>query len=108
MVRNHDAPTLLIGTGVVSALGSLSTGAALIVLAEGLHKGLRSTGMGVVYALSVAIFGGATQPLIAWLIHVTHQPLAPAFYLMVTTAIGIAAMVLVRETHPELAVARSA
>jgi MFS transporter, MHS family, citrate/tricarballylate:H+ symporter len=108
MVRNHDAPTLLIGTAIVSALGSLSTGAALIVLAEGLHKNLRSTGMGVVYAVSVALFGGGTQPLIAWLIHVTHQPLAPAFYLMVTTAIGIGAMLAVRETHPELAVARAA
>jgi hypothetical protein len=75
------------------------------VLAEGLHKNLRSTGMGAVYAISVALFGGGTQPLIAWLIHVTHQPLAPAFYLMITTAIGIAAMALVRETHPELAAA---
>jgi MHS family citrate/tricarballylate:H+ symporter-like MFS transporter len=107
MVKNHDAPTLLIGTGVISALGSLSTGAALIVLAEGLHKGLRSTGMGVVYAVSVALFGGATQPLIAWLIHTTHQPLAPAYYLLITTAIGIGAMLAVRETHPHLASARA-
>jgi MFS family permease len=107
MVRNHDAPTLLIGTGVISALGSLSTGAALIVLAEGLHKGLRSTGMGAVYAVSVALFGGATQPLIAWMIHTTNQPLAPAYYLLVTTAIGIGAMLVVRETHPHRATARA-
>ena len=102
MVRNHDVPTLWIGSGVVSALGSLSTGPALIVLAEGLHKGLRSTGMGVVYAVSVALFGGATQPLIAWLIHTTGEPLAPAFYLMITTVIGIIAMVVVKETAPIL------
>jgi MHS family citrate/tricarballylate:H+ symporter-like MFS transporter len=108
MVHNHDAPTLLIGTGVISALGSLSTGAALIVLAEGLHKGLRSTGMGAVYAVSVALFGGATQPLIAWMIHATHQPLMPAYYLLVTTAIGIGAMLLVRETHPHMATATAA
>ncbi|HLK23855.1 MAG TPA: MFS transporter [Caulobacteraceae bacterium] len=100
MVRNHDAPTLLLGTAVISALGSLSTGAALIVLAEGLHKGLRSTGMGAIYALSVAIFGGSTQPLIAWVTEKTHQPLAPAYYLMLTTLVGIAAMLSVRETSP--------
>lgn len=107
MVRNHDAPTLWIGTGVISALGSLSTGAALIVLAEGLNKQLRSTGMGVIYAISVALFGGATQPLIAWIIHTTGQPLAPAFYLMATTLVGIAAMLSVKETAPHLAEVRA-
>jgi MFS transporter, MHS family, citrate/tricarballylate:H+ symporter len=105
MVRNHDLVTLWTATGVISALGSMSTGAALIVLAEGLRKELRSTGMGTVYAVAVALFGGATQPLIAWIIHVTGQPLAPAFYLMATTLIGIVAMVSVRETAPGLAIA---
>jgi MHS family citrate/tricarballylate:H+ symporter-like MFS transporter len=107
MVRNHDAITLWTATGLISALGSMSTGAALIVLAEGLRKGLRSTGMGTVYAVAVALFGGVTQPLIAWIIHVTGNAMAPAFYLMITTVVGIAAMVLVRETAPHLAPARA-
>jgi len=107
MVRNHDAITLWTATGLISALGSMSTGAALIVLAEGLHKGLRSTGMGTVYAVAVALFGGITQPLIAYVIHVTGNAMAPAFYLMATTVVGITAMVMVRETAPHLAVARA-
>jgi MHS family citrate/tricarballylate:H+ symporter-like MFS transporter len=102
MVRNHDAITLWSGTGLISALGSMSTGAALIVLAEGLSKGLRSTGMGTVYAVAVALFGGITQPLITYVIHVTGNAMAPAFYLMATTVVGIVAMVLVRETAPHL------
>ena len=107
MVRNHDAITLWTATGLISALGSMSTGAALIVLAEGLRKGLRSTGMGTVYAVAVALFGGITQPLIAYVIHVTGNAMAPAFYLMATTVVGITAMVMVRETAPHLAVARA-
>jgi hypothetical protein len=107
MVRNHDAITLWTATGLISALGSMSTGAALIVLAEGLRKGLRSTGMGTVYAVAVALFGGITQPLIAYVIHVTGNAMAPAFYLMATTVVGIIAMVMVRETAPHLAVARA-
>ena len=103
MVRNHDAPTLLIGTGVISAFSSMSAGAALIVLAEGLRRELRATGMGAIYALAVAIFGGATQPLIAWMIHTTGQALMPAYYLMGTTLVGIVAMILVRETAPKAA-----
>jgi MHS family citrate/tricarballylate:H+ symporter-like MFS transporter len=108
MVKNHDAATLLIGTGVISAFSSMSAGAALIVLAEGLRRELRATGMGAIYALAVAIFGGATQPLIAWMIHTTNQPLMPAYYLMATTVVGLIAMVLVRETAPKTALAAAA
>jgi MFS family permease len=100
IVRNHDAATLWTGTAVISALGSMSTGAALIWLAEALRKEIRSTAVGAVYAVTVATFGGVTQPLIAWMIHVTDQPLAPAFYLMVTTLIGLAAMIAMTETAP--------
>ncbi len=100
IVRNHDAVTLWTATGVISALSSMSTGAALIWLGEALRKEIRSTATGGVYAVTVASFGGVTQPLIAWLIHTTHDPLAPAFYLMATTVIGLAAMIAMTETAP--------
>jgi MHS family citrate/tricarballylate:H+ symporter-like MFS transporter len=100
LVRNHDAVTLWGVTALVSALGSLSTGAALIWLTEGLRKEIRSAGMGGLYAVAVAVFGGTTQPLLVWLIHVTGQPMAPAFYLMGTTLVGLTAMALMRETAP--------
>lgn len=100
IVRNHDPMTLWIGTGLISALGSMSTGAALIWMTEALRKEIRSTATGGIYAITVALFGGVTQPLLIWLIHVTGNPLAPAFYLMVTTVIGLAAMLMMRETAP--------
>jgi MFS transporter, MHS family, citrate/tricarballylate:H+ symporter len=97
----HPQPWVLWGvTGLVSALSSLSTGAALIWLTEGLRKDSRSAGMGTLYAVAVAVFGGTTQPLLLWLIDVTGQPMAPAFYLMFTTAIGLMAMALMKETAP--------
>ena len=99
-MRNHDAPTLWIATGLISALGSMSTGAALTWLSEALRKEIRSAATGGVYAITVASFGGITQPLLAWLIHVTHQPLAPAYYLMATTLVGLAAMIAMTETAP--------
>lgn len=100
IVRNHDPATLWIATGVISALSSMSTGAALIWLSEALRKEIRSAATGGVYAITVATFGGVTQPLIAWLIEATHQPLAPAYYLMATTLVGLAAMVSMIETAP--------
>jgi MFS family permease len=100
IVRNGDAPTLWTSTAVISAMSSLSTGAALVWLSEAMRKEIRGLAVGGVYAFTVASFGGATQPLLAWLIETTHQPLAPAFYLMVTTLIGLAAMFAMTETAP--------
>ncbi len=100
LVKNHDPLTLWVVTGLVSALGSLSAGSALVWLTEGLRKEIRSAGMGSLYATAVAVFGGTTQPLLVWLMHVTNQPLAPAYYLMATTVIGLIAMLLMRETAP--------
>ncbi len=107
IVRNHDAVTLWIGTAIVSALSSMSTGAALIWLSEALRKEIRSTATGAVYAITVATFGGITQPLLAWLLHTTGQPLAPAYYLMVTSLVGLGAMLAMTETAPRQLAAKA-
>jgi len=100
LVRNHDAATLWGVTALISALSSISNGAALIWLTEGLRKEIRGVGIGTLYAVAVAVFGGMTQPLLERLIDITGQPMAPAFYLMFTTAIGLVAMALMKETAP--------
>jgi len=98
MVRFHNALTLYAATGVIAALSSLSTGAALISLTEAIRKEVRGVGVGVVYAVAVTLFGGATQPIIAWLTHSTHNAMAPAYYMAATSLIGIIAMANMRET----------
>ena len=98
LVRNHDGPTLLAATAVITFLSALSTGAVLVSISESLRKEVRVLGMGAVYATAVALFGGTTQPIIASLIEVTHDPLSPAWYMMAFTAIGLVASVLSRET----------
>jgi predicted branched-subunit amino acid permease len=54
--------------------------------------------VGAVYAVAVTVFGGSTQFIITGLIKWTGQPLAPAYYMMVATVIGIIAMVMMQET----------
>jgi MHS family citrate/tricarballylate:H+ symporter-like MFS transporter len=108
IVRNHDPATLWTGTAVIGALGSMSTGATMTWLTEAMRKEIRSAATGGVYAVTVAAFGGVTQPLLAWLIHVTNQPLAPAFYLMATTLVGLAAMIAMTETAPGRLAAKAA
>ena len=48
----------------------------------------------------VAIFGGTAQLVVAWLTEVTGNALAPSWYLLVATAAGLGAMILMPETSP--------
>jgi MFS family permease len=100
LVRNHDGPTLWAFQGVMGALSSLSTGAALIWLTEGLRKEIRSLGMGGVYAIAVTVFGGATPAFLSWLVHVTGSPMSPAWFVLAAAAVCLVAMVILDETAP--------
>jgi MHS family citrate/tricarballylate:H+ symporter-like MFS transporter len=100
MVRNHNAVTLLTANAVLGGLSALSSGVALICLTESLRKEVRSAVLATVYAVAVAVFGGTTQLVVTWLIRVTGNSLAPAWYMMAATAIGLVAMAAMKETAP--------
>jgi len=92
--------TLLGATAVLSILQALPTAPIVTWLTESLPASIRSSGVAVVYAVSIAIFGGTTQYTIAWLIKVTGNPLAPAWYWTVAMVVGLAAMIATRESAP--------
>jgi MFS family permease len=98
IVRNHDAATLLGATAVITFTSALSTASVFVSITESLRKEVRVLGMGAVYATAVAVFGGTTQPIVAWLDHVTGNPLAIAWYLIGASCVGLLASILIRET----------
>ena len=98
MVQNHDAVTLLVANGVLAAIGSFMGASLIVGVAESIHKDMRGMGLGTVYATAVAVFGGTTQPVIHWLIHVTHDPLAPGWYMMAFTCVGLVASLFFGES----------
>lgn len=61
-------------------------------MAEQFPPETRSAGIALTYALIVTIFGATTQFVIAWLIGVTGDPIAPAYYLMAAAALSIVSM----------------
>ena len=73
---------------------------ALVALTESLRKEIRSVATATVYATAVAVFGGTTQPVVAWLGEVTHNHLAIAYYLMAGTLVALIASVLMVESAP--------
>lgn len=93
----HTLGALLMMTALMAALNGLG-GVVLVVIPECFPKSVRSAGLSIVYALAVTVFGGTTQLVVTWLIHATGNPLSPAWYLMASSAIGAAAILLVAET----------
>ncbi len=98
IVEFRSALVLLSVCGALAALGGLSSTPSLVWLTESLPKGMRSAAVAVTYATAVAVFGGTTQPIIAWLIHLTGDVMAPAWYLMAMTAVGVLVMTQMEET----------
>jgi MHS family proline/betaine transporter-like MFS transporter len=52
--------------------------------------------MAVGYNIGVAVFGGFTPLIAAWLISTTGSPLAPSFWVMVTAALSLGALATIR------------
>jgi MFS family permease len=107
IVHFHNGPALLIGTAILTFSSALSTAAVFVAIAESLRKEVRVMGMGMVYAVAVAVFGGTTQPIIASLVEFTHDPLSVAWYTIAATAVGLVASFTMRETAHRQVAARS-
>ena len=86
--------------GWLAVLYNLAGGPIIVVLAETLPQSVRAGTISTVYAFAIAIFGGSTQVMVKWLLDLTGNPLAPAWYWTFASAIGFAAMLFVRESAP--------
>ena len=106
--RYRTTATLLGATAVLTSLLNLSGCPTIIWLTESLPAAIRSGGVAIVYAFSIAIFGGSTQFSVTWLIKVTGNPLAPAWYWIVALTIGLGAMIAAHESAPCKQIAKPA
>ena len=96
----NASPVLSTLLGVVVFLGALNAGGGapiIITLAEIFPVEVRATGMSLVYALGVAIFGGFGQFIVTWLISATGSPIAPAYYVIACCASTLIALFSIPE-----------
>ena len=98
MVHRTSALSVFAATGLISALSSICSSAAIVAIPEALPRAVRSAGLAIAYAISVSIFGGTTQLVVTWLIKVTGDPLSPAYYLLVASLLGVVAPFFMKET----------
>ena len=100
ITRFPSTATLLGATAVLAMMNTLGSTPVLISLTEALPANVRSGALAITYALAISTFGGTAQFVVTWLIVVTGNPLAPAWYMMAAVGIGLAAMLAMRETAP--------
>ncbi|WFU54848.1 MFS transporter [Bradyrhizobium pachyrhizi] len=100
IVESRSPMALLAGLGALTLVGTIPYSAFYVGMAEGLPKSIRGGGFATIYAVAIAIFGGTAQLVVAWLIHVTGNALAPAWYMLFASAAGLCAMLMMPETAP--------
>jgi MFS family permease len=100
IVHDPGPMSLLFGFGVLSLIGSLPFTAFYAAFTEVLPQSIRGGVFATVYAVAIATFGGTAQLVVTWLLHISGNPLAPAWYLLLAAIVGIVAMSLLPETAP--------
>jgi MFS family permease len=91
---------LCAAASLLGALTGIAQPPVSTAITESLPQGVRSRGMGIVYAVAISVFGGLTPVTVTWLIAATGNQMAPAFYLAGAATVGLAAMIMLRETAP--------
>jgi surface polysaccharide O-acyltransferase-like enzyme len=100
IVHAPGALSLLFGFGVLTLVGSLPFTAFYATFVEALPQNIRGGVFATIYAVAIASFGGTAQLVVTWLLHISGNPLAPAWYLLLAAVVGLIAMGLMPETAP--------
>lgn len=93
LVSNPSLSVLMAIMVLAGALKAIYFGPLAAVLSSLFPTSVRSTGLGLSYNIGVMVFGGFTPWLVTAMIGATHNPLAPAFYLMACAALSLACVV---------------
>jgi MFS family permease len=100
LAATRSVAALYVVTGTLSIGVQMAAVAVLTAVTETLPRSVRSIGLGTIYALAIAIFGGSAQFMVGLLVESTGSALAPAFYMTGALLIGGLAMVAFRTKPP--------
>ena len=94
LIHSSDPDLILMGELGFAVLVALGTGGILVLNASLIPAPVRCTGLGFAYNASMGLFGGTTPLIAAWLIKVTDNPLAPAYWLLIAAIVSLLTLLL--------------
>jgi MHS family citrate/tricarballylate:H+ symporter-like MFS transporter len=98
--RERNGFALYVACGVLACASTLSTSTSLVAVTESLPHRVRAGGLSILYAISISLFGGSTQFVVAWLTRLTGSTMAPAWYMIGGVVVGLIALGYMPETAP--------
>ncbi|HTU67217.1 MAG TPA: MFS transporter [Steroidobacteraceae bacterium] len=96
----RSGPVLWTVCAVLASIHTAAGTTALVAITEWLPRRARAGGFGIIYASSIAVFGGSTQFLTAWLTRLTGNAMVPAWYMIGGIVVGLLALSQLPETAP--------
>lgn len=96
LVGNPSLIAIVLIVCWLSLLKAAYSGTLPALMAEIFPTQTRGTGMALSYNIGVPIFGGFAPLIATWLIAATGSNLAPGFYLIVTSLLSLAVLVVIR------------
>ncbi|HAB25453.1 MAG TPA: MFS transporter, partial [Pantoea sp.] len=91
---------VLLLIAVDQVLANISAVAFFLLILEAFPRQVRASGMALVYAIGVTLFGGFAQFNVTWLLNVTGEAMAPAWYLLFSAVVSLTALLAWREQAP--------
>lgn len=92
-----DFATILVVELVMCLLLTINDGTLASYLCETFPTEVRYSGFALSFNLANALFGGSASYISIWLISVTHNDIAPAYYMVAIAAVALVAMLLSHE-----------
>jgi MFS transporter, MHS family, proline/betaine transporter len=78
-------------------LANITAVAFFLLILEAFPRAVRASGMALIYAIGVTLFGGFAQFNVTWLLNITGNAMAPAWYLLLSALVSLAALLAWRE-----------
>lgn len=102
LIHTGDPMMIFLGESILVLAIGLLFGGLLAASVELIPGAVRCTGLAIAFNAAVALTGGTTPLVAAWLITSTGDPISPAYWVAGGSAISLfTALFLVRETYRE-------
>lgn len=98
LLGTHNFTIALLAQLAFLAPLALYNSVAVTVIIEMIPTHVRFSTTNIGYNLGAAIFGGSTPLIASWLVHLTHDQYAPAYYLMAVCVLTMGVLFFVVET----------
>jgi MHS family proline/betaine transporter-like MFS transporter len=99
IMTSGSVTTFMLGQIILAIPLGMALGLQGAMLVEIFPLRTRVTSMSIAYSVSLALAGGAAPLVSKWLNATFHDPLVPAYYVLVYGVIGIVIMASMRETN---------